>query len=147
MYTAWFTALSIEPVPGFSFPNMSFIKVVLPEIRYLVAQFMNNEFYSIHKKFEVLAERPISNLEDFVRITVEEFKLFKFESSDSNPAPSLNARLVLDTIRSESRLLNSEPTLWHGFNAFNALIHGKLKKNFGSQESLDESLFEHLLAR
>lgn len=132
---------------GFSVKHKgNIIQVVLPEIKSLVSQFMNNEFYSIHKKFEVLAERPISNLEDFVKITANEFKLFKFESSDSNPAPSLNARLVMDTIQSESRMLNSQPTLWHGFNAFNSLIHGKLKKNFGSQEILDERLFEHLLA-
>lgn len=131
---------------GFSVKHKgNIVQVVVPEIRSLVSQFMNNEFYSLHKKFEVLAERPIRNLEDFVKVTAEHFKLFKFESSDSNPAPSLNARMVIETIRTESRLLNSEPTMWHGFNAFNSVIHGKLKKSFGLQQSLDERIFEHLL--
>lgn len=133
---------------GFSVKHKGdIIQVVIPEIKSLVSQFMNNEFYSIHRKFEVLAERPISNLEEFVKVTAEHFKLFKFESSDSNPAPSLNARMVIETIRTESRLLNSTPTMWLGFNAFNSIIHGKLKKNFGLQQSLDERMFEYMLSQ
>jgi len=133
---------------GFSIKHKgNIVQVVIPEIRSLVAQFMNNEFYSIHRKFEVLAERPIDNLENFVKVTAEHFKLFKFESSDSNPSPSLNARRVIETIQVESRFLNSIPTMWHGFNAFNELIHGKLKKSFGSRQHLDERMFEHLLAQ
>jgi hypothetical protein len=132
---------------GFSVKHKgNIVQVVLPEIRSLVSQFLNNEFYSIHRKFEVLAERPITNLEDFVKVTAEHFKLFKFESSDSNPAPSLNARTVIETVKRECLLLKTSPTLWHGFNAFNSLIHSKLKKTFGVQQSLDERIFEHMLA-
>lgn len=83
---------------GFSVKHRGNIaQVVLPEITDLVTRFMDNEFYSIHQKFEVLAEKPIKNLNDFVKVTAEHFKLFQFECSDKNPNPSLNARLVLDT--------------------------------------------------
>lgn len=121
------------------------MEIVLPEIRELVTKFMDNEFYSIHRKFEVLAERPIDDLEDFVKIIAEHFKLFKFECSDKNPAPSLNARLVLETIERESSLLDEEPNLWHGYNAFNSILHVKLKKTFGAQKNLDEKIFGYLL--
>lgn len=131
---------------GFSVKHRGNIaQVVLPEITDLVTRFMDNEFYSIHRKFEVLAEKPIKNLNDFVKVTAEHFKLFQFECSDKNPNPSLNARLVLDTIIKESGMLVSPPNLWHGYNAFNSLLHTKLKKSFENQKNLDERIFEYLL--
>jgi len=133
---------------GFSVKHRGNIaKVVLPEITELVTRFMDNEFYSIHRKFEVLAERPIEDLDGFVKLTSEHFKLFQFECSNKNPSPSLNARLVLDTIRSESNLLKSPPNLWHGYNALNSLLHNKLKKTFENQKNLDEKIFEYLLSQ
>jgi len=70
--------------------------------------------------------------------------LFQFECSEKNASPSINARMVLDIIRMESAVLSSEPNLWHGYNAFNAVLHNKLKKTFEVQKRLDEKLFEHL---
>lgn len=131
---------------GFSVKHRGdIIHAVIPEITDMIKKFMANEFYSIHRKFEVLAERPIKNLTDFVKTTAHELKLFQFECSEKNPQPSLNARLVLETIQKESSLLNSEPTLWIGYNAFNALLHGKLKKTFQAQKNLDARIFETLL--
>ena len=131
---------------GFSVRHCGKIaELVLPEIGNLVSKFMDNEFYSLHKKFEVLAERPITDLSDFVKFTAEDLKLFKFESSEKNPDPSLNARLVMDTIRKESNLLGTDPTLWLGYNAFNELLHGKLKKPFDKQKQLDKQLFDRIL--
>ena len=121
------------------------IQVVLPEISLLVEKFMDNEFYSLKRKFEVLAERPISNLDDFVKVTAENFKLFQFECSEKNPGPSLNARTVLETIERESRSLHTEPNLWIGYNAFNSILHDKLKKPFGAQTKLDAKIFEAVL--
>ena len=132
---------------GFSVKHKGNIaQVIIPEIKLLVDKFMNNEFYSLHRKFEVLAERPINDLNDFVKITAEHFKLFQFECSEKNVSPSINARMVLDIIQRESTILNSEPNLWHGYNAFNAVLHNKLKKTFEVQKRLDEKLFEHLLS-
>lgn len=131
---------------GFSIKHMGNIsQVIIPEIKLLVDKFMNNEFYSLHRKFEVLAERPISNLEDFVKVTAEHFKLFQFKCSEMNPSPSINARLVLDIIRKESALLNTDPTLWHGYNAFNTVLHTRLKKTFEIQKRLDAKIFDLLL--
>jgi len=131
---------------GFSVKHRGeMMEVVIPEVRTIVAKFMSNEFYSIHKKFEVLAEKPITNIEDFVKVTANELGVFQFEASEKNPDPSLNARLVIDTIRKESNLLHSKPNFWLGYNAFNELLHGKLKKSFETQKNLDSKIFEYLV--
>ncbi|HYF69060.1 MAG TPA: DUF932 domain-containing protein [Ohtaekwangia sp.] len=131
---------------GFSVKHKGdIVEVVVPEIRLMVEKFMDNEYYSLHRKFEVLAERPIKDLKDFVKVTAEKFKLFQYECSAKNPEPSLNARMVLDIIHRESRLLHAQPSLWVGYNAFNAVLHGKLKKTFEAQKQLDSKIFEHLL--
>lgn len=132
---------------GFSVKHRGdIVEVVIPEIETMINKFMNNEFYSIHRKFKVLAERPIKDLKDFVKMTARQLKLFQFECSEENPEPSLNARLVLETIEKESRLLNTGPSLWIGYNAFNALLHNKLKKTFEAQKNLDARIFETILS-
>ena len=131
---------------GFSVRHTGSISsVVLPEIGQLVEKFMDNEFYSLHKKFEVLAEKQITDLNEFVRITCEELKIFNFHSSEKNPDPSLNARIVIDTIKNESSILKTAPNLWLGYNAFNEILHGKLKKSFEVQKQMDSKLFNTIL--
>lgn len=122
------------------------IEIVLPEIGSLVNAFMDNEFYSLHKKFEVLAERPITDLKEFVKYVCDKTNLFQYESSEKNPDPSLNARTVMETVYKESSLLQTVPNLWLGYNAFNELLHGKLKKPFEAQKQLDGKLFEAVLS-
>ncbi len=132
---------------GFSVKHKgSIVEVVLPEITDIVGKFMNNEYYSLHKKFEVLAERPIKDLKEFVKCTADELKLFQFECSKENSDPSLNARLVMETIQKESKLLNTKPNLWIGYNAFNELLHDKLKKTFEAQKQIDSKLFEFVMS-
>lgn len=121
-------------------------QVVLPKITELIRKFMDNEFYSLHRKFEVLAETPIKDVREFVKVTAEHFNLFQYESSEKNPAPSLNARLVEDAMRREANLLSTPPNLWLGYNAFNEVLHGKLKKTFTNQHALDAQIFNHALA-
>jgi hypothetical protein len=111
----------------------------------IVEKFMENEYYSLSRKFEVLAETYITDLNGFVKSTAESLNLFKFESSEKNPEPSKNARIVLETINRESKELGTAPTLWLGYNAFNELLHGKLKKTFDKQAELDGKLFDHVL--
>ncbi len=131
---------------GFSVKHKGDIaEIVLPEIAGLVTKFMDNEFYSLSRKFEVLAERPIKDLKEFVKVTAEKVKLFQFACSEKNPEPSLNARHVLDTIAREATLLNVEPNLWIGYNAFNELLHDKMKKTFDKQKDFDAKLFEAVL--
>lgn len=130
-------------VVGFNVKHKGNIcEVVLPQIRPLVQKFLDNEFYSLHKKFEVLAETPLTDVRDFVKITAEKLKLFVYESSETNPEPSKNARRVIETIYSEARLLDTTPNLWLGYNSFNELLHDKLKKPFGTQKALDARIFE-----
>lgn len=131
---------------GFSVKHKGdIVELVLPEINHIVKRFMDNEYYTLKRKFEVLAEKPITDIEHYVRLTTEELKLFMFQCSEKNPAPSLNARMVIDTIRKESRLLGVEPNMWLGYNAFNEVIHDKLKKTFEAQKTADMKLFTHAM--
>ncbi len=120
-------------------------EVVMPNIKYLIAKFMNNEYFELKRKFEVLAEKRIDNIEEYVKLTCEDLKLFMFESSEKNPAPSLNARTVIEIINRECSQLNTSPNLWIGYNAFNEIIHDKLKKSFQNQRDTDSKLFNYTL--
>jgi hypothetical protein len=132
---------------GFSVKHRgNIIEMVLREINLIINEFVNNQYYSLQRKFVTLAERPIKNLDDFVKVTAENFKLFKFECSEKNPGPSLNARTVIETIERESLMLHTDPNLWLGYNAFNALVHDRLKRPFGAQQKIDATLFETVLS-
>jgi len=120
-------------------------EVVMPNIKYLIAKFMNNEYFELKRKFEVLAEKRIDNIEEYVKLTCEDLKLFMYESSEKNPAPSLNARTVIEIINRESQILNTAPNMWHLYNAFNEVIHDKLKKSFQNQRDTDTKLFNYTL--
>jgi hypothetical protein len=117
----------------------------MPNIKLLIERFMNNEYYELQRKFEVLAETPVKNLEDYVKLTCEELKIFMFEASKDNPMPSLNARTVIDIVNRESRQLSTKPTVWNLYNAFNEVLHGKLKKSFQAQREMDARLFDYSL--
>jgi hypothetical protein len=116
--------------------------IVMPQLDTLVNEFLNNEFYNYVKRFEVLAEKRVSDLNNFVKVIADKSKLFKFESSEKNPMPSLNARTVIDTVQREANLLGVEPNSWLVYNAFNELLHTKLKKSFEQQANIDAKLFE-----
>jgi hypothetical protein len=121
-------------------------EVVMPNIKLLIAKFMDNEYYELQRKFEVLAETPVKNLEEYVRLTCKDLKIFMFEASKENSAPSLNARTVIDIVNRESSLLGVKPNAWLVYNGFNEILHGKLKKSFQNQRELDSRLFNHALA-
>jgi len=122
----------------------SIVELVMPKIEEVMRKFMDNEYYSLSKKFEVLAERTISanDLQGFVKLTADKLNIFKFESSEKNPAPSLNARTILETISRESTQMGEQPNAWLVYNAFNELLHDKMKKTFEQQKNLDGKLFE-----
>lgn len=135
-------------VVGFKVLHKGMIaQVVLPKIAPLIQEFMSNEFYELSKKFEVLAERAIkpNELELWVKNVADKTKLFTYEASAKNPEPSLNARLVLETIRREAQELGTEPNYWLGYNAFNEVLHGKLKKGFDKQKALDSMLLDTIV--
>ncbi len=131
---------------GFSLRHKGNIQaMVLPAIYNTINGFIENEFYEIRKKFEVLADFKIVNHSEIVKQIAEETKLFKFECSDKNPLPSLNARTVIETIEREQRYFKEDINLWHVYNAFNELLHDKLKKNFDQQEKIDKKIFSAVL--
>lgn len=128
---------------GFSIKHRGNVcEIVLPEIRQLVEKFLNNEFYSLQKKFEVMAETPLADVRDFVKLTAERLKMFVYETSEVNPQPSKNARRVIDTIYREADILQTRPNHWIGYNAFNEILHNRLKRSFDAQKVTDAHLFE-----
>lgn len=121
-------------------------RIVLPEIARLVEQFMDNEYYEIKRKFDVLAETPIFDLERFVQVVCKDSNIFKFEKSDKNPEPSKLAQQVIDTVLDETLILDYRPNLWLGYNAFNEVLHGSMKKTFENQRALDNVIFNSILS-
>lgn len=131
---------------GFSLRHKGNIQeMVLPAIYNTVVQFMENEFYEVRRKFEVLADFKVIDPAELVKQITEETNIFKFECSDKNPLPSLNARIVIETIQREQSIFKEDVNLWHVYNAFNELLHSKLKKTFDQQEKLDKVLFNAVL--
>lgn len=131
---------------GFSVKHKGNIsQFVLPEIKQMINKFIDNEYYSLQRKFDTLSNTPIFNVDQFIKETAEKFNLFKYESSDKNPNPSLNARLVKYIIVREGDLLKQNANLWFGYNAFNEVLHDKLKKPFGAQKEIDNKMFDYML--
>ena len=131
---------------GFSLRHKGNIKeLVLPAIGNIIYKFIDNEYFEIRKKFEVLADFKIVSPEEIVQHIAQTTNIFKYESSEKNPLPSLNARTVIETIEREQRILKEDANLWLIYNAFNELLHSKLKKTFDQQEKIDKKLFSTVL--
>lgn len=125
------------------------VEIVMPHIEELIAYFMDNEYFSLHKKFEVLAEKSLktdAELENFVKFVAGKTSLFKYEKSEKNPEePSQRAQLIIDTVHAEAKSLGVTPNLWLGYNAFNEYIHTNTNKDFRLQANADKSLFETVM--
>ena len=123
-------------------------KIVMPKVEDMLAAFMDNEYYSIHKKFQVLSEKPLSDIEGFVKYTLGKSGLFKYEKSEANPEePSAGAQFVIDIINAEAKQLGTAPNLWLGYNAFNEYIHTQNNRAFMLQERADRMLFDAVMAQ
>ena len=119
------------------------VNVVIPEIESLLELFKSNEYYDIKKKFEVLAEKPITNLKEYVEMTCDELGIFQFSKSEKNKDASKNACLVMDCIRKEAATLNEDPSLWLGYNAFNKILRNNLTKSITAENNLDVKLLNY----
>ena len=124
----------------------SICEFVLPEIDMLVSEFINNEYYTLKPKAEFLSGTIISDVQKFIKDLCKETAIFKYEKSDKNPEPSLNAEIVADSILAEARYLDVEPNMWLGYNAFNEILHTKFVKSFEVQKTLDSKVFESIYA-
>jgi hypothetical protein len=120
--------------------------IVIPQIQDMVCKFMDNEFYQIKRKFDVLAESPIYDLSRFVQVICKDTGVFKFEKSENNPDPAKLSRMVIDIAERETLALGYDnPNLWLGYNAFNEVIHTQLKRTFENQRILDNRILEQVL--
>ena len=104
--------------------------LIMPRLSELFEHFLDNEFYSVLNKFEAMETVEIMDVEAFVRDVLEGTKLFRYECSDRNDGPSKKSREVIEILNHEAVLLDTTPNLWLGYNAFNAILHGTLKKPF-----------------
>ena len=97
------------------------IALALPSLRDMLDKYQATEGVKIVRRFQVLAEVavPARDLQDFVKGVINSAGLFKFEKSDKNTDPSLNAQFVLDVIAKESRNLQTVPNRWIVYNALN----------------------------
>lgn len=120
--------------------------LIMPRLNTLFEKFLDNEFYSITKKFDKMKEYRIIDTKEFVKAILERTKLFKYECSDKNSDPSKKAREVIKVLDYEALLLNEEPNLWLGYNAFNNVLHNTLKRSFEQQERFDKKLFDEVYA-
>ncbi len=119
-------------------------ELIMPRMNGLFDKFLNNEFYTIVKKFEKMKDFKIIDTKEFVKAILDKTKLFKYECSDKNEEPSKKSREVLETLNYEALLLNEEPNLWLGYNAFNSMLHNTLKKTFSQQKKWDKKLFNEI---
>lgn len=120
------------------------IDLIMPRLNLLFDKFLDNEFYSIVRKFDKMKEIKIIDTKAFVRDILEKTKLFRYECSDKNDDPSKKSREVIKILDNEAILLNEAPNLWLGYNAFNSVLHGTLKKSFSQQEKIDKKLFQEI---
>lgn len=128
---------------GFSIKHhKNVLHLIMPELQGLFRKFLDNEFYGISDKFHQMMTVELLDTKDFVREVLERTKLFRYECSDRNDAPSKKAREVIAILNHEAVLLGTTPNLWLGYNAFNAVLHRNLKKGFSKQQGLDKQLFE-----
>ena len=116
--------------------------LIMPRLNNLFDKFVDNEFYAITKKFDRMREFKIIDTKEFVKAILDRTKLFRYECSDKNNDPSKKSREILEILDNEALLLNDEPNLWIGYNAFNQMLHNTLKKSFLQQERLDKKLFD-----
>ncbi|RYH75892.1 DUF932 domain-containing protein [Flavobacteriaceae bacterium 144Ye] len=116
--------------------------LIMPRLNNLFDKFLDNEFYTITKKFDRMKEFKIIDTQEFVKAILDKTKLFRYECSDKNSDPSKKSREVLEILDNEAVLLDEAPNLWIGYNAFNQMLHNTLKKSFSQQERLDKKLFD-----
>ncbi|MHA7941691.1 DUF932 domain-containing protein [Formosa sp. 3Alg 14/1] len=121
--------------------NRNNTELIMPKLNRLFEKFLDNEFYTIIHKFNSMKDIKIIDTEAFVKSVLERDKLFRYECSDKNDNLSKKSREIIEVLYYEAMLLNEEPNLWLGYNAFNAVLHRTLKKSFSQQEKWDKTLF------
>jgi hypothetical protein len=116
-------------------------EVMIPKIDKFLAEFINEEYHLLQRKFEVLAEKKIDNIEDFVERVCGVSELFKFYSSEKTLTQSERAVEVMSIMQREMNSLKVDPNLWLGYNAFNEVIHNH-ERSFNIANKKDKMVFD-----
>ena len=120
------------------------IDIIQPTLKKMVRDFIDNEFYTVRRKFEVMWDCKVDKLQDAVRDICHTTKVFQYEASATNPSPSLNARRVMDIAVAEAAELNTDINQWIVYNAFNNLIHNHTQKSLAAQAQFDRTIYKSM---
>lgn len=120
--------------------------LVLPNISKMIQSYTSNEGIEIIRRFDVLAESEVKDINEFIHTICDVTKVFKFEASEKNPDPSINARFVLDVVAREVDTLQMKPNAWIVYNAVNEWIYNndRNQKHEVKRQQLDESVFKFI---
>jgi len=118
--------------------------IIQPTLKNIVKQFIDNEFYTVRRKFEVMWDCKVDKLQDAVRDICHRTKVFQYEASATNLSPSANAHRVMEIATAEAVELNTDMNQWIVYNAFNNFVHNHTKKSLGGQASYDRHVFESM---
>jgi hypothetical protein len=133
--------LNVDTKIGFSIKHTgNMTSLVMPNLQHILHRFMDNDFFAVKRKFEVMCERKASakEIEEIVRLS----KIWMWEKSVKNDEPSLNSRNAIDIMEFEAIELGVEPNLFMAYNAVQNVLHNKLKKSFSQQSEIDKRLFQ-----
>lgn len=122
--------------------NRNNSEMVIPRLKNLLNEFMNNNFYKIAEKFHKMKNYRVTDTKEFVKAVLDKTKLFRYECGDENRELSKLSLEVIRVLNYEALLLDEVPNMWLGYNAFNSTIHETLEKSFSQQELLDKKLFD-----
>ena len=124
-------------------------EIVLPQLDSIIASFIENEYYSLSRKFEVLAEKKIDEkqLTTFIAILAKNTGLFSAERElkTKEVVPTKTAMDIIASIENEANLVGTEINGWLVYNAFNQHLHNNIAKSFDNQKLIDEKIFNHIL--
>lgn len=122
------------------------IAIALPSLRDMLNKYQATEGVKIVRRFQVLAEVAVSQdgINEFVKGIVEKTNLFKFDKSEKNSDPSLNAQFVLDVIAKEMNTFQTVPNRWIVYNALNEWLFNDKRnsKTEAMRTDIDAKLFE-----
>ena len=125
-------------------------EIVFPKMDELIANFMNNEYYTLKEKATDLSHQTLSDVGQFVKEICDKTDVFKYEIGEKlgskTKIVSPFAEQVINTINFEAEYLSVSPNKWLAYNAFNEILNdGTFKKTFDKQHEFDSQIFNTIL--
>lgn len=122
------------------------MELTMPNLTEMLETYKKKDGVNIYRRYEVLAEQKVTDLNDYVKAIANGLELFKFEKSEKNESPSINADYVIDVTKRESAILNVTPNKWIVYNAFNNWLNNDERngKTDSQRVAIDSKLFEYI---